>query len=156
MKKISKVELNEIEWITNGERASSLNINRPLKQFLTKYNISIDDMNNSLSNIVLPEGNRYINVSTDSSNVTDSHLGYYLVRNNSISVEPNLPMGWNCYVVSENNDITIDLLNDTTIEMRSNTFIIPTGRTAKLVKVTDSKWAVSIERLQLTVEDIKQ
>lgn len=145
---ISKVELNQIEWITNGERASSLNMNRPLKQFITKYNISIDELNDSLNNIVLPEGSRYINVSTGSSNIMDSHLGYYLVRNNSISVEPNLPKGWNCYVVSENNDITIDLVNDTTVEMRSNTFTIPTGRTAKLVKVTDTKWAVSISTLR--------
>lgn len=151
---ISKVELNQIEWITNGERASSLNMNRPLKQFITKYNISIDELNNSLNDIVSPEASRYINISTGSSNITDSHLAHYLVRNNSISVEPNLPTGWNCYIVSENNDITIDLVNDTTVETRSNTFTIPTGRTAKLVKVTDSKWAVSIERLQLTVEDI--
>lgn len=153
---INRINLDEIEWITNGERACSSNLNRSLKQYLARNNIAIDEMNNSLSNIVLPEGSRYINVSTGSSNITDSHLGYYLVRNNSISVEPNLPKGWNCYIVSENNDITIDLVNDTTVEMRSNTFIIPTGRTAKLVKVTDSKWAVSIERLQLTVEDIKQ
>lgn len=152
----SKVELNQIEWITNGERASALNMNRPLKQFITKYNLSIEEINNSLRNVLLPEGNRFINVSTDSSNITDSHLGYYVVRSNSISVEPNLPMGWNCYVVSENNDITVDLLNDTTVEMGSTTFTVPTGRTAKLVKVTDSKWAVSIERLQLTAEDINQ
>lgn len=142
---ISKIELSQIEWITNGERASALNMNRPLKQFITKYNMSIDEINNSLSNgSPGGGGSRYINVSTDSSNVMDSHLGYYLVRSNSISVEPNLPLGWNCYIVSENNDITIDLLNDTTIEMGSNTFTIPAGRTAKLVKVTDSKWAVSI------------
>ena len=152
----SKVELKQIEWITNGERASALNMNRPLKQFITKYNLSIEEINNSLRNVLLPEGNRFINVSTDSSNITDSHLGYYVVRSNSISVEPNLPMGWNCYVVSENNDITVDLLNDTTGEMGSTTFTVPTGRTAKLVKVTDSKWAVSIERLQLTAEDINQ
>ena len=153
---ISKVELNQIEWITNGERASSLNMNRPLKQFITKYNISIDELNNSLNNIVLPEVSRYIDVSTGSSNIMDSHLGHYLVRNNSISVESDLPRGWNCYIVSENNDIIIDLVNDTTVEMGSNTFTIPTGRTAKLVKVTDSKWAVSIERLRLTVEDINE
>ena len=153
---INKIKLDEIEWIANGERANSSNLNRSLKQYLTRNNIAIDEINNSLSNIVLPEGSRYINVSTDSSNIMVFHLGYYLVRNNSVSVEPDLPMGWHCYVVSENNDITIDLVNDTTIEMGSSTFNIPTGRTAKLVKVTDSKWAVSIERLRLTVEDINQ
>lgn len=152
----SKVELSQIEWITNGERASALNMNRPLKQFITKYNTNIDELNDSLRNVILPEGSRYINVSTGSSDITDHHLGYYLVRSNSISVEPDLPRGWNCYVVSENNDITIDLLNDTTVELGSSTVTVPTGRTAKLVKLTDSKWAVSIERLQLTAEDINQ
>ena len=153
---ISKIELNQIEWITNGERASALNMNRPLKQFMTKYNMVIDEFNYIINNGVLQEPGRHVNISTGSSNIMDSYLGYYLVRNNSISVESNLPIGWNCYIVSENNDITIDLVNDTTIETGSNTFTIPTGRTAKLVKVTDSKWSVSIERLQLTVEDINQ
>ena len=154
-----KIELNEIEWITNGERASALNLNRALKQFLTKNNAILDDLDTRLSEVTPEEGQetatllKKINHSND--NITAELLGQYAVRSRSISVQTGLPQGWNCHITTESNDIIISLGSDTIIETGANNFTIPAGRTAELVKVTNSKWVVNINRLLLKVEDIE-
>lgn len=148
MKIISKVELNEIEWITNGERASSLNINRPLKQFLTKYNISIDDIQEALDNfepVVDFKPLKMKNINRSTSNVTECMLGEYVVREGNVIVDEGLPIGWTCFIVANLATIEVDFGTDSIRSSSLSKFTLPTFEVAKLVKIDENGWLVTIE-----------
>lgn len=142
---ISKINISDIEWITNGERASSINLNRALKQFMTKYNASIDDINLALSGRSTPSldsGNSNIEISTGTGNITESDLGKYVLRSNSISVPKSLSIGWYCYVVSENGNITVNLGSEKLMSGK-NSFVVGSGELVKLIKLTETRWVIS-------------
>ena len=142
---ISKINISDIEWITNGERASSINLNRALKQFITKYNASIDEINSAMglsATFSLDSGNSNIEISTGKGNIVESDLGKYVLRSNSISVPNSLSIGWYCYVVSENGNITINLGTDKLMSGK-NSFVVGSGELVKLIKLTESKWIIA-------------
>lgn len=139
---ISKIEPNQIEWITNGERASSLNVNRPLKQFITKYNISIDEINNSLSN---SSSNIMKSINRSNNNVSESMLGEYVVRGGNVNVDEGLPIGWTCFIVANLATIEVDFGTESIISSSLSKFTLPTFEVAKLVKIDQNGWLVTIE-----------
>lgn len=66
MSDLPQIDLSEIEWVLNGERANETNLNRPLKQFLAKINAintqiddgfdSLEEMLGSFSSAVVLKG----------------------------------------------------------------------------------------------------
>lgn len=144
---ISKIELNQIEWITNGERASSLNMNRPMKQFLTKYNISIDEINDAFDNFqpdLTPILTKVID-KTDDEIGLDS-LGKYNIRDLSTTVAAGLPIGFNFHIVADGSDISIFLSGETILSTNEDSCLLENGSIAKFVKLDELRWIVTIEQ----------
>lgn len=145
---ISKIELSQIEWITNGERASALNMNRPLKQFLTKYNINIESINRALEDIevIQPSKNKVVNQSIQVISENDS--GSYNIGTSEITVAGGLPIGFNFYVVVDAAaapSVIISLTEETIISTSESSYRLE-GGVAKFVKIDDTRWVVTIEQ----------
>ena len=148
---ISKVELSQIEWITNGERASALNMNRPLKQFMTKYNINVETINQALEGLGSFEGpqpstkkvvNRSIQV------ISENDSGSYNIGTSEITVAGNLPVGFNFYVAVDptvSTVVIISLTEETIISTSESSYRLESG-VAKFVKIDDTRWVATIEQ----------
>lgn len=140
-----KVNPNDIEFITNGERASSINLNRALKQFITKNNdvletirVIINEHDQSLSTGSLTPLEK---INNDGTNISSVHLGAYVVRGNNISVQNGLPVGWKCHVLATAN-IQINLGLESVFGTGNTTFTLAKDKTIEIVKVTTTRWSV--------------
>lgn len=136
---ISKVELNQIEWITNGERASALNVNRPLKQFITKYNINIEALMGIQSST-----QKVVNQSVRVIAENDSES--YNIGTSEITVARDLPIGFNFYVIVDVTaapTVNISLTGESILSTSENSYLLESG-VAKFVKIDDKRWVVTI------------
>lgn len=142
---INKIELSQIEWITNGERASALNMNRPLKQFITKYNINIDSINQALKSIG-PSTIKAVNQSIQE--ITENDSGSYNIGTPEIAVAGDLPIGFIFHVVVDvtvSPTVSISLTGESILSTGESSYLLA-GGVAKFVKIDDTRWVVTIEQ----------
>lgn len=131
------VDLNDIEWITNGERASSINLNRALKQYITKNNVIMDNIESILSGTQgLSVYGGLENINALNNPITAEDLGSYLLRKYNTIIPSGLPIGWNCWIISDNASIELSFDGDNT------TTSISANKTVKLVKLSDTRWLI--------------
>ena len=140
-----RIDINDIEFITNGERASSINLNRALKQYITKNNTILerisDILNDHAQSLQTGSLTPLEKINSDGTNISNVHLGAYVIRNNNISVLNGLPIGWNCYILATQN-ITINLGAESVFGTGGTSFTLTKDKTIEIVKLTTTSWSV--------------
>lgn len=136
-----EININDIEWITNGERASSLNMNRPLKQYITKNNMLMNQLGNKVD--LLGTGPSLENIDSTNNLVKENNLGDYLLRGSDVVIPAGLPVGWNCWIISDGADITVSFETTEVDNSGEASFVLTSDKTVKIVKISELRWLVN-------------